>query len=278
MKKNKKENNLYELHDDFNPNELDEVEKELSQYLVKYPDEYNIDATINTLRQYVPDKKKQKINVKERFLVLIKHSKVEISIISHFYWIISSILFVLGFFITNYGGYNPLFTLVILAPLPFIFGLLEVFKGREQGVMEMEMACKFSAQEILLSRLFLIGVYNVTLNTLLMISFIPFVGSVSLWQMLFIWFTPFTIFAALSLWLSMKLRGAVFVTTFMALWLIFTFLLVSSQPWFAVFIQFNIISHLLLMLFGLSLLAYQVRTFMKKYLTYVEGLTVDVNY
>jgi hypothetical protein len=107
--------------------EFEEMEKELNHYLVKYPDEHKIDATIDTLRQYVPNKQNQSMYPLERLWTLIKHSGTELSLISKSYWIASTILFILGYLITIYGAYNPILTLVILAPVPFIFGLLEEF-------------------------------------------------------------------------------------------------------------------------------------------------------
>ncbi|MDQ0253559.1 hypothetical protein J2S74_000931 [Evansella vedderi] len=208
----------------------------------------------------------------------MKRSTEEVSVVSKSYWITSMVLFLVGYFLTNYGAYNPLFTLVLLAPIPFIFGLLEVFKGREQGLLEMEMACKFSAHEIILARLFLVGMYNITLNSLLAVSFVPLVDSTTIWEMFLIWFTPFTIFAALALALSMRFRGTVFVTTFFSLWLIFIGLLLNHHAWTAHFFNANTVMYFLLMGVGMLLLAIQVRMLIRKYSTYEEGRTLEANY
>lgn len=277
MKKDNK-NKFDELADAFDPIEMEELEKELNQYLVKYPDEHHVEATIDTLRQYVPEKTKKTVSLFDRFVTLIKRSATEVTLINPAYWIISSLLFILGYFITSHNPYQPLLTLLLLAPLPFVLGLIEVFKGREQGVLEMEMTCKFSAHEIMLSRLFLIGVFNVTLNTLLMISFVPLIDAVSIWQMLMTWFTPLTIFAAIALSLSMKFRGAVFVTTFIVLWIAFCILIISNQAWTHMLLNLRISFHLLFSGLGIALLAIQVKQLMKKYSSYEGVETVEVSY
>src|SRR5699024_9831836 len=190
-------------------------------------------ATIDTLRQYVPSKQKQSTKSSEALFRLIKRLATEITLISKIYWFTSVILFILGYLITSYGAYNPLLTLIIIAPFPFILGLIEVFKGRERGLLEIEMTCKLSAYEIMLSRLLLIGVYNIALNTILTFSFAPQIDTVSMLQILFSWMTPLTFFAAISLWISMKFRGPVFMVILVSLWVFFSFLIISKPNWIA---------------------------------------------
>lgn len=270
--------NTDEFVDMMESKEFDEIEKKLNYYFVQYPDEHKIDATIDTLRQYVPDKKKQSTKLVERFWALLKHSGREFSLISKSYWLSSIILFIFGYLITNYGAYNPLFTLVILAPIPFIFGLIEVFKGREQGLLEMEMACKFSAHEIMLSRMLLVGVFNITLNTMLTIGFLPLVETISILEILLVWFTPFTIFAAFALWLSMKFRGAVFVMTFLSLWVSFSALVVSYPAWGNFILNMHIAFHFLFMGIGIIMFVIQMKQLVKKYYYYEEVGNIEVTH
>ncbi|OIJ21295.1 hypothetical protein BKP45_00485 [Anaerobacillus alkalidiazotrophicus] len=266
-----------ELDDIFDEKEYEALEEELSYYLVKFPDEHKIDATIETLRQYVPDRKRQSPSVMERLVVIIKRAGTEITLVSKTYWIASTILFLLGYFIANQPNNDPLLTVVFLAPLPFIFGLLEVFKGREHGLLEMELSCKFSAHEIILSRLFLIGVYNVTLNTVLTLSISSVTGR-PLVEMLLKWFTPFTFFVAIALWLSMKFKGQVFVTTFLTLWLVLTVLVLSNNHWVAAFLNASLVLHLVFLGLGILLIGLQVRQLIKNYAIYEGGARFEVNY
>lgn len=259
-------------------NELDELEKELNQYLVKYPDEQKINITIDALRQYVPQKQKNTVRLKERLFLLVKRSTTEITLISKTYWSVSAILFLLGYLMTNSIAYDPLVTLIIIAPIPFVIGLVEVFKGRERGLLEMEMACKFSVHEIMLSRLFLIVIYNLTLNTILTISFASLFDTVSMMQIILAWLTPLTLFAAISLWLSMKFRGPVFITLIGSIWLIMGVLFISRPVWLDVLINMNFIFHLLFMGVGIFLFSLQIRYLIKRYSSYEGVEVIEVNY
>lgn len=259
-------------------NEFEIMEKGLNQYLVKYPDEQMINATIDTLRQYVPNKKKQSRKNNDRFLMLMKHTGMEFSLISKWYWLASTILFVLGYLITINTASNPLLTLVILAPVPFILGLVEVFKGREQGLLEMEMACKFSAYEIMLSRLLLISLFNITLNTLLTFGFNPLLDSTTMMEMLLVWFTPLTIFSAISLWLSMMFRGVMFVMTFASIWVFFSILVVSNPAWRDFILNMHIALHFLFVGIGITMFAFQIKRLIKKYSSYEGAETIEVSH
>ena len=250
---------------------IDTIESELEQFLVKYPDEYMIDDTIDTLRQYVPDKKKEPMKVFKRLLMLITNSKAEISFISKSYWIISIVLFILGYLITSYSAYNPLATLVTLAPFPFIYGLIEVFRGRDEGLLEMEMACKFSANEIMLSKLLVIGIFNIFLNTLLTVAFAPLLVSINIFKVVLFWFTPFIIFATMALWLSMKLRASILVMSLLPLWVFFSTIVVTDPTWRTLILGMHTALHLLFMIIGMIILAYQIRKLMNKYSSY-EGV------
>ncbi|MCT8138388.1 hypothetical protein H1D32_11880 [Anaerobacillus sp. CMMVII] len=275
MDKFDNKNNSSELMDVVDPLELAEIENELNQYLVKYPDEQKINMTIDALRQYVPEKKKASIHLIDRFLSLIQHSKNELSLISKLYWLSSTILFILGYFFVIESSFNPMITLIILTPIPFILGLVEVFKGRELGLLEIEMSCKFSAHEIMLTRLFLTGVFNITLNTILTIAFLPLIGSVYMWELLLVWFTPFTMFAVISLWLSMKFRRTAFITTVISLWIVFSIMLISKTE---IILNINIAFYLLFMGVGLFLLTLQIKQLISKYSSYEGVENVEVSY
>lgn len=266
-----------ELDDIFDQAEFEEIGQELSHYLVKFPDEHKIDATIETLRQYVPDRTKQSSSVFDRLFSLIKRAGTEITIVSKTYWVASIILFILSYFIVKQPNDDLLGTLIFLAPLPFMFGLLEVFKGREHGLLEMELTCKFSAYEIMLSRLFLIGVFNVTFNMALTFSIFPRLR-IPLAEIILAWLTPFTFFVAIALWLSMKWRGPVFVTTFLTFWIMLTVLVQINNGWMEAFLTASRVSQLIFLGIGLLLIGIQVRQLIKKYTTYEGGSHFEVNH
>lgn len=252
---------------------FEKIESELSQYIVKYPDEFEIDATINSLRQYVPSKNNESIKFIHKLKRLFEYSKSEVSFINKSYWIVSIILFVLGYIITYGITSNPFATLITLAPVPFLLGLLEVFKGRDQGLMEMEMTCKFSANEIMLSRLLIISLFNLLLNTLLTVALLPLIEEISFIRVLLLWFTPFTLFTALSLWISMKFKGNTFVMTFLPIWLFLSILLTTDPKLSAFILGMHTALHFLFVGLGIFMFAFQLKQVTRKYSKY-EGIEV----
>ncbi|MBM7541645.1 hypothetical protein [Amphibacillus cookii] len=266
-----------ELEERFDYNEYQALEQELTDYLVKFPDEDDINATIDTMRQYVPAQTTKSANGIERLITLCKGSATEVTIVSKIYWITCTMLFIIGYLITHQANANPLLTLIFLAPLPFVIGLLEVFKGREHGLLEIELTCKFTTDQIMLSRLFLIGITNVTLNTVLTLTISPVTGKPIL-EILLTWLTPFTFFIAIALWLSIKFKGQVFVTTFLSLWLVFIGLTISNNHWIEALLNINIVIHLICLGFGSLLISFQVKQLINKYQTYEGGQRVEINY
>lgn len=259
-------------------NEPVKFEKELNQYIVKYPDEEGINVTIDTLRQYVPHKQKNIPCIKNQIFSLIKRTSTEITLMSKTYWVVSAVLFILGFLLVNSTAYDPLTTLVIISPLPFMFGLVEVFKAREQGLLEMEMTCKFSVYEIMLTRLLLIGLYNISLSTMLTIAFTSLIDSASMWEIIFVWLTPLTFFASISLWISIRFRGFAFLMMIVSLWVFFSFLFLSRPSWLHTLIQMNLTLYILFMGVGTFLLGWQMKQLIKRYSSFEGSETVEISY
>lgn len=55
-----------------------DLKPELEQYIVQFPDEKEINTTINALRQYVPTKQTRTTQFIQRFMKLINHAKTEV--------------------------------------------------------------------------------------------------------------------------------------------------------------------------------------------------------
>lgn len=264
----------YNKEDDiFSEQELNQLE----QYLVKYPDDQMIDATIDTLRQYVPEKRTARIVPFDRLSGFFKQAKNEVRFIHPLFWIMSMSLYVLGFFVTNQLKYNPLLVLIVLAPLPFVFGLLEVFRGRDANLLEMELACKFSGFEIILTRLLIVSLFNFSLTFLITILFSS-VQDASFIEMLLVWFGPFTLFISVALFLSIHFRGAFFVPIFLSIWLIFCLLLVSDSTWTEKFLTFDLSFHLILVISGIGLVSLQMKNLFNIFNRYQEVGIIETRY
>lgn len=252
-------------------NEIEEdLRDSLHKYLVKYPDDHQINKTIDALRSYVPEKQKTKTPTYEQLYGLLKQMATEISIVNKSYWLISLFLYVIGYFIATYTAHNYLLMLIIITPLPFIFGLFEVFKSRESGVLELEMACKFSAYQIMLSRLLLVSLYNIGLS-LVLILLVSKNLAISVWGILFIWLAPFTIFAAMTLWISMQFKHVSFIVLVIASWIVFSASILVYEPLANLLIDRSMIKQVFLMILGVSLCYQQIKSLKIKYV-YFDGV------
>lgn len=254
------------------------IKDELNPYIVQYPDEIDINTTIDSLRQYIPPKHSKGSYFNQRFIRLINHAKTEVFFMGKAYWLISIALFIIGYFITISRAFDPIITLVFLAPIPFVFGLIEVFKSRDQGLLEMEMACKFSAHEVMLARLLLVSLFNLTLNTLLTLAFSPYIATTTLLHVTMLWLTPFTLFTALLLWISMKVRSTTLSLAIIPLWGFFTFSIHTDVKWQPLVFDMHIAVHLILMGIGIGLFIIQIKQLINKYSVYEEVGTVEISY
>ena len=201
-----------------------ELESILQQYRVELPEVQRIDSTIDVLRKYVPDiredaRESSMMNVGRRWINLWKIAAADIGMFSKLYWISCLILFGAGVWMGVTVQQMPAIVVILFSPLPFVIGLIEVFKGREQGVLEMELACKVSAQELMLSRLLFILLNSLVLNTCLSGLLYLDRGDISFWGLTWTWFTPFIIVASSSLWLAMRIRCTVSSMVTISIWM-----------------------------------------------------------
>lgn len=263
--------------DDQTSEQEDEIEVLLHKYIVKYPDENQINQTIDALRSYVPEKQKRKITMHERLYELMKQMTNEISIVDKSYWLISLLLYVIGYFFSTYGSKDYLLMLVMITPLPFVLGLFEVFKGRESGVLELEMACKFSAYQIMLSRLLLISLYNIGLS--LILTFIVSTNVlVPIWEMILTWFAPLTIFVSITLWVSMRFRHTSFIVLVLLCWIIFSISMLLFEPVADLLMNRSIMKHLTLLIVGIVLCYRQVMVFINTYMSFDGADDIESSY
>jgi len=263
---------LAEVIEDMDEKEIDNLFAQMGEYQISYPREEEINSTILTLNQYVPKKKKAPVRSLDKFMELIDNAKGEVSFISNLYWLASIALFVLGFIVTFIGReVSPYITLMMLAPIPFVLGILEVFKGREQGVMEIEMACKRSVPEIILARLTVIGIFNVLLNSILSIGFSFIDPNIILWRIVLTWLTPFTLVAGTSLWLAMKIRGGYLVSFLIAVWMAGMLFLLTLPNFLERMLTLNVAAYVVIIAIGITIIFGQISKIISRHSIDHEG-------
>jgi hypothetical protein len=267
----------FKLSEDIDVQQLAALEKVMGDYSVPFPQEYEIDFTVDTLRQYVPIKRHSQKGYLERLGLLLNRAITEVTIISKVYWLTCLLLFVTGYIIefkTYMNFYGPI---VILAPIPFVLGILEVFKGREMGVLEIELTCKISAQEIMLSRLVLIGIYAILLDTIFSMSISILIPEIVLWKILLSWITPFTVVSGVGLWIAMKVRGGYAVTVLISVWVVAALTVISSPQFMNLFERMNVLSYVIINGVGVVLILLQVKKVLKHHPYFERSVFFEVN-
>jgi hypothetical protein len=190
----------------------------LQQYHVLYPDESEINRTIEALRPYVPSKKcaAHFANIKN----LLYRTAVCMNFTSISFWIISAVIYGIGFILTINTPIEAYKTVLVLAPLPLVYGLLEVFRGREEGVLELELSCRISPQEIVVSRILVAGAYNTILNIALSLAFLFLKPSVMFWKITLFWLLPMLLTGSAALWLCSRIKSIYAVPATLSFWFV----------------------------------------------------------
>jgi hypothetical protein len=195
-----------------------EIEQFLEAYTIEYPTEEEITKSISIIKTYTPEKKKSVLSIYKSFRPLLKRSSQDIANIHVWFWVANLALFLIGVGSVLFIKQNPYYLIMYLAPIPFLLGLIEAFKSKDENVLELEMSCKYSGQEVILSKLFLIGMYNILLNTAASVALYNLVPYLFLTKLLLYWMTPFTFVMAVALMMAKKFRSGWLTSGFISAW------------------------------------------------------------
>lgn len=153
--------------------DLLDIESFLDNYIVKKVDEEKIDLTIETLRGYMPKKAGEWLIASKKNCILNKiKANVEILkmqfILFNKMYIIASLILTLGALIgTMKYNLNPYLSSYTISPIPILLGLVEVLRGKEEGVWELELSYRYSFREIVFAKLTIIGITSIGISFLM---------------------------------------------------------------------------------------------------------------
>lgn len=214
---------LHHTYDTENDNQIEELELEigtfLDEYDVEYPTEEEIMLTIHAIRPHVPVKENKWNTAIQGMASIIKQAYEEMFYVSPLFWTANGLLFLIALTGVFVMDGNPYTMMMILAPIPTITGLIEVLKSRNSGMAELEMSFKYSFQELILSKMLVVGGFNLVINLLVTISFGILNQEILVSKLLLYWMTPFTVITALSLLFVSRYRGIFSITGGVVLWL-----------------------------------------------------------
>ncbi|WP_010283166.1 hypothetical protein [Bacillus timonensis] len=215
MSKNEKQNDSFD--DDIFQLEP-EIGMFLDEYDVEFPSEAEIMMSIEAMRPYVPSKEKKWEAFVAGVSTVLRHSTREVFYFSSLFWGLNVLFLLLGVSSALIYEIDPYLIMLYVAPLPTIIGLIEVFRSSNTEMAELEMSFKFSLQEIILSRMVVVGTFNIALNVLLTISFAILLPEVMIGKLILYWATPFTMIAAIMLVVASRFRRAYSLTGGLILW------------------------------------------------------------
>ncbi|MEO2215267.1 hypothetical protein ABGV40_30800 [Paenibacillus amylolyticus] len=262
--------------------EYNEIASYLDEYPVEFPSEMEIDKTIRILDTYMPDhmnahlKQKSSGNsVKELFQLVYG----EVAVFHKSYWLVCSMLLLFGYWLGTHSTTDPYMSVLFIVPVPFVLGLLEVFKGRDQGLMEIELTCKITAQQLMLTRLIVVLIGNMAFVVLLNLLISSETGISISWSAISLSYTQLMIAAGTSLWLAMRVRGGTAVSIFLIVWFALVWLVLSNPELKTLLQSIQPTVLIAMALCGVLLLISQIYEMARKYTLQTErGYSFDTDH
>jgi len=240
------------------PAELSDVEFEkmidaIHKYEVKFPDEAKINQTVQIAMLHLQTEK-SKMTILRDLLCL---ARLEITFFNRSYWFFSLLIYIVGGIFIGFG-INPYVVMLGIAPMPFILGLIEVFRNRENGMLELEASCKFNAASVILAKLIVTAIYNVVLNFVASIIFNMLNQSVTISLLTMYWLTAFTVVCGIALVIMTQIRSSNAVFYIMTLWAVIGVGSISIPALYEFILHISPLLCIVMITVGITFSIYQV--------------------
>lgn len=262
MKKKEKD---FELPVELSESEFEEMVDRLTKYEVKLPNEYEINQTVEMAMLHLHVEKKKSTKLKD----LVKLAQSEMTFFSRSYWLVSLLIYAVGVLFTG-AGISPYVVMVGLAPVPFILGLMEVFKNRDSGMLELEAACKFNAASVVLAKLLVTSVYNIVLNLVASIGFAAMGQNVQMLMLMIYWLAAFAVVCGLAILVVTRVRSSDAVIYLLTTWGILCFAAVSIPFVYELILNLSPVICVAIITVGVIFTSYQVKQLYVRTKTYFE--------
>ena len=201
-----------------------DIEDYLNSYVVNQIDEEKIDSTIDILKAYMPKEEVETAKKDIRIFHVIKENigliKLQLSLISKLYLVLSLLLILVGTIATVKLNLSVYLSASIIAPIPILLGIFEIIKGREENVWELELSYKYSLREIILSRLIIINVISILISIIISINLNNIYSQINLFNMISIWLIPIFAISSVSLVITSVYRSMNSIALCMAVWIL----------------------------------------------------------
>lgn len=172
--------------------QIDEgLKRHLEQYVVEKVAEEEIEETIEVLREYMPSRNKQKGSIALQIL------KNEMTYINPWYYIVAISFAMVGISMMKYQRLSPYNVMLIIAPVTLILGIVEMLRRSNPEILELEMSYKYSYRELVLCRLFWVGIVSIGFNMSVSIILGSFIDRSVMISFLGTWLIPYTLVVGL---------------------------------------------------------------------------------
>jgi hypothetical protein len=234
---------------------------------------------IDVLRAYMPKEVNETIVNQKQIKLLnnIKSSlelvKFNLSLVSKIYWILSLLLILGGLMITIKSKLNIYTSVLTIAPIPILLGLIELIKGKDENVWELELSYKYSLKEIIFSKLIIIGAFSIGISFIMSLFLVNTYSEINLLKMINMWLIPIFITASISLIMVSIYRSINSITLCVAIWIVQA-TLVSTEKIESIIGISNII---LLFILAMSIvtMAGSLKLFYKRTINYIDYKNCD---
>ncbi|KNF08321.1 hypothetical protein CLPU_8c00860 [Gottschalkia purinilytica] len=233
---------------------------EINEYSIEVPSQNEINTCIENLRKHVPKKK----NLLDILKNITKRIEIDLSYMNKLYWTINILIFLISYLFIITKNISPYGVIVFISPIPLILGFTEIFKGRENGMIELELSFKVSAREIILSRMIILGAFNIALNLVMAIMISRSYTGLNLLKVNIMWLTPFIWVNFVSFMIAKRIRSQYVSFGMIGTWICSILLIFNSPKVVEKFININTGIYILIILVGITLMAIQVKKYIKE--------------
>jgi hypothetical protein len=260
----KKRETDIKLPEELSGSDVQDLLNQVHKYEVKYPDEAEIGRTIEVVRSNMKKQEKQGL-----IPDILRLALSDVSLISPFYWMTSLAIYIAGALLLLWVQ-TPLLILFLLSPVPFMLGMMEIFRSRDEHMLELEQSCKFNAVSVIFSRLFIIGIYSIVLNTVYSFWLSLLNETLGLFQLTIYWLTPFTVVCGITLMAASNMKGSSSAAYLLPFWGVICFSTQYDSRIQDLISAANVALYVLMLALGIAFTAYQIHRLHKNIKAYCE--------
>ncbi|SHJ77316.1 hypothetical protein SAMN02745163_02563 [Clostridium cavendishii DSM 21758] len=240
--------------------EIDELCTQLDKYTIdKMPSDEEINNCIESLYTYVPEKK----SFKNTIIRLVDIANLNISYINKCYLTISFMIFLFNYILAIKFDVNPYMAIMSCTPIPFLLGLIEIFKGIENNMSELEASFKISFKEIVISKILIIAIFNIILNIIMSVMLYTNIRGIEFAKINVLWLITFCWINLISIIIAQKVRSNKVAILLIAIWTIIVSVIFSNSIAVDMLIKLNTWIYVLFICIAIGVATLLLKNFIK---------------